>query len=231
MYLCYMKRLIAAIALLAGPVALGQTKHLTVREFLRLSQSDTTSYEVTGIVTKLGSSARGSFHMKDRTGTLYVYGILDPANRSKTFRQMDIVQGDTVTVVGRFSIYNGSTKEMKDGRLIRKADGPDHNLTLKDRLQQKPSFKGKQGDEAIAAFKEWAESKIVPPADGARGKVQVRFVVGRNGGVQEVQIARGASPSLNEEALRVVRSSPKWKPSKISGDAIRTTCLVTIEFN
>lgn len=223
-------RILPLLCLLVGHVAMGQPKQLTVKEFLKLSTKDTTSYVVRGVVTKIGGSSRGSFYLKDRTGTLYVYGILDPVNRSRTFRQMDIVQGDTVTVVGRFSVYNGSTREMKDGRLMRKADGPDHNLTLKDRLQQKPSFKGKQGDEALTAFKEWAESQTVAPADGAKGKVQVRFVIGRNGGVQEVQIARGAAPSLNEEALRVVKSSPKWKPAKISGDAIRTTCLVTIEF-
>lgn len=224
-----MKRIVALL-LLAGPVLMAQPRQLTVKQFLRLSQNDTTSYIVSGVVTKIGGSARGSFYLKDRTGKLYVYGIQDPADRKRTFRQMDIVQGDTVTVLGRFSIYNGSTKEMKDGRLLRKADGPDHNLALKDRLEQKPSFKGKEGDEAIAAFREWCQARIVPPADGVRGRVQVKFVVGRNGGVQEVQINRGAAPSLNEEALRVVRSSPKWKPAKISGSAIRTNCCVTLEF-
>ena len=54
--------------------------------------------------------------------------------------------------------------------------------------------------------------------------------MGRNGRVQEVQIERSAAPSLNEEALRVVRSSPKWKPAKSDGTALRTNCSVAIDF-
>ncbi|MCR5561379.1 MAG: energy transducer TonB [Bacteroidales bacterium] len=225
-----MKRFFALLLLLAGPAALAQPKHLTVKEFLRLSQKDTTSYAVSGVVTRTGSSARGSFYIKDRTGTLYVYGIKDPADPARSFRDMDIVQGDTVTVLGRFTIYNETTKEMKDGRLLSKSDGPDHDKPLKDRLERKPSFKGKSGDEGLDAFRQWVQARIVPPADGAKGKVQVRFVVGRNGGVQEVQIAKGASSSLNEEALRVVKSSPKWKPAVMDGNPIRTNCYVTVTF-
>lgn len=225
-----MKRFFALLLLLAGPAALAQPKHLTVKEFLRLSQKDTTSYAVSGVVTRTGSSARGSFYIKDRTGTLYVYGIKDPADPARSFRDMDIVQGDTVTVLGRFTIYNETTKEMKDGRLLSKSNGPDHDKPLKDRLERKPSFKGKSGDEGLDAFRQWVQARIVPPTDGAKGKVQVRFVVGRNGGVQEVQIAKGASPSLNEEALRVVKSSPKWKPAVMDGNPIRTNCYVTVTF-
>ena len=220
--------ILAAAALLAGYSASAR-ETIPIKKFLRLSKSDTTSYAVKGVVTKLGSSSRGSFHLRDGSGTLYVYGILDPSDPGKSFRQMDIVQGDTVTVLGRFDVYNG-TKEMKDGRLLSKADGPDHHLSLKDRLEQKPSFKGKEGEEAIAAFRQWCQSRIQLPPNGDRGRVQVKFVVGRNGKVQEVQIEKGATPALNEEAMRVVRSSPKWKPSRISGDAIRTICRVTLLF-
>ena len=224
-----MKRLLLLIGLL-GPVALAQPKHLTVKEFLKLSTKDTTSYVVTGVVTKTGSSARGSFYIKDRNGKLYVYGIKDPTDATRTFRQMDIVQGDTVSVLGRFTIYNGSTKEMKDGRLLSKSNGPDHDKPLADRLERKEVFQGKEGEEAIAAFKQWVQARVKAPADGATGKVQVGFVVGRNGGVQEVQILKSTIPSMNEEVMQVVKSSPKWKPAKISGSEIRTNVRVTIVF-
>ena len=224
-----MKRLLLLIGLL-GPVALAQPKHLTVKEFLKLSTKDTTSYVVTGVVTKTGSSARGSFYIKDRTGKLYVYGIKDPTDATRTFKQMDIVQGDTVSVLGRFTIYNETTKEMKDGRLLSKSNGPDHDKPLSDRLERKEVFQGKEGEEAIAAFKQWVQARVKAPADGASGKVQVGFVVGRNGGVQEVQILKSTIPSMNEEVMRVVKSSPKWKPAKISGSEIRTNVRITIEF-
>lgn len=214
--------------MLIGPVALAQPKELTVKEFLKLSTKDTTSYVVSGVVTKTGSSSRGSFYLKDRTGTLYVYGIKDPADASRSFRQMDIVPGDTVSVLGRFTIYNETTKEMKDGRLLSKANGPDHDKPFAERIDKPMSFKGKAGNEAIDAFREWVEAQVVAP-EGVSGKIQVGFVVGRNGGVQEVQILRSSVPSLNEQVMNIVKSSPKWKPSKLDGSPLRTNVRVTVE--
>jgi hypothetical protein len=216
------------LLLLLGPVASAQPKHLTVKEFLKLSTKDTTSYVVSGVVTKTGSSSRGSFYLKDRTGTLYVYGIVDPTDPTRGFRAMDIVQGDTVSVLGRFTIYNETTKEMKDGRLLSKANGPDHDKPFAERIDKPMSFKGKAGNEAIDAFREWVEAQVVAP-EGVSGKIQVGFVVGRNGGVQEVQILRSNVPSLNEQVMNIVKSSPKWKPSKLDGSPLRTNVRVTVE--
>lgn len=216
------------LLLLLGPVALAQPKHLTVKEFLKLSTKDTTSYVVHGVVTKTGSSSRGSFYLQDRTGTLYVYGIKDPADASRSFRQMDIVPGDTVAVLGRFTIYNETTKEMKDGRLISKSNGPDHDKPFAERIDKPMSFKGKAGNDAIDAFREWVEAQVVAP-EGVSGKIQVGFVVGRNGGVQEVQILRSNVPSLNEQVMNIVKSSPKWKPAKMDGSPLRTNVRITVE--
>lgn len=225
-----MKRLLALLLLL-GPLAWAQPRQLSVKEFLKISPSDTASYLVKGTVSKIRSSASGSFYLQDKTGTLLVYGLQDPANPGRSFSQMDIVQGDTLTVLGRFLLYAGSTKEMKDGRLLRKADGPDHNLSFQERLDRKPTFKGKAGDEAEAAFTAWAQQRLQAPADGAKGPVKLRFVVGRNGGVQEVQVVNHPAPSLAQEALRVVKSSPKWKPAVMDGTPVRSTFFITLQFD
>ena len=223
-------RLSLLLLLCAAPLALAQPRSLTVKEFLRLSPADTASYQVKGVVAKVRSATSGSFYLEDRTGTLLVYGLQDPRDPKRSFSQMDIVKGDTLTVVGRFTLYGGSTKEMKDGRLIAKADGPDHNLSFMDRLERKPSFKGKEGAEAQAAFSAWVQEHLGVPADKARGTVQVRFVVGRNGGVQEVQAVSGGTPAMRAEAERVVKSAPKWKPAKADGTEIRTTQTLSVVF-
>ena len=120
---------------------------------------------------------------------------------------------------------------MKDGRLLSKANGPDHDKPLADRLERKMIFQGKEGDEAVAAFRDWVQARVKAPADGATGIVRVGFVVGRNGGVQEVQILKSTIPSMNEEVMNVVKSSPKWKPAKMSGSEIRTNVRITVTFN
>ena len=222
-------RLLLLALLAAAPLAQAQPRQISVKEFLKLSQSDTTSYLVKGIVSKIRSSTSGSFYLQDETGTLLVYGIQDPKAPGRSFKQLDIVQGDSLTVLGRFTLYGGTTKEMKDGRLIGKKNGPEHDLSFYDRLERKPGFKGKEGKEADDAFREWVQQRI--RKTGVKGRVQISFVVGRNGGVQEVQVVKGDVPALREEALRVVKSAPKWKPAKADGTEIRTPHQITVVFD
>ena len=222
-----MRKFLFLLTLLFPAVAGAQTE-LSVKEFLALSKSDTTAYLVKGVVSKVRSATSGSFYLTDPTGTLLVYGITSPSDPSQTFTQLDIKKGDTLTVRGRFTIYGGTTLEMKDGRLMAKSNGPDHDKSFLELLEKKPSFKGKEGKEGEEAFRQWVQAHIKPC--GERGTVRVRYVIGRKGAVQEVQIVRGASPALNEEALRVVRSSPKWKPAKIDGQPVRITYYVDVFF-
>ena len=223
-----MKKLLFLLAFVPA-LCFGQTP-LSVKEFLKLSPADTTSYLVSGTVSKVRSATSGSFYLQDATGTLLVYGLKDPAHPERSFQQMDIVKGDTLSVLGRFTVYGGSTLEMKDGRLIRKADGPEHSLSLYDRLEQKPSFKGKKGEEALAAFSQWVQSHLKKGSKDEPASVSVRFVVGRNGGVQEVQALRGGTPAQQQEAIRTVSSAPKWKPAKVDGAPVRWPFTITVEF-
>ena len=224
-----MKKLLLLLALVPS-LCLAQTRQLSVKEFLKLQVSDTTSYLVQGVVAKVRSTTSGSFYLQDPTGTLLVYGLQDPAQPGKSFSQLDIVKGDTLTVQGRFTIYGGSTLEMKDGRLVRKANGPDHNLSFYDRLERKPSFKGKEGADGLEAFKAWVQKNLKKAADGATGTVEVRFVVGRNGGIQEVQAIKGGTPAMRAEAVRVVQSAPKWKPAISDGSPVRMPYTLEVHF-
>ena len=224
-----MKKLLLLLALVPA-VCLAQPRQLSVKEFLKLQASDTTSYLVQGVVSKVRSTTSGSFYLQDPTGTLLVYGLQDPAQPGKNFSQLDIVKGDTLTVLGRFTIYGGSTLEMKDGRLVRKADGPDHHLSFYDRLERKPAFKGKEGADGLEAFKAWVQKNLKKPADGATGTVEVRFVVGRNGGIQEVQAIKGGTPAMRAEAVRVVQSAPKWKPALSDGSPVRMPYTLEVRF-
>lgn len=222
-----MKRILTLLFLLSSLGAAAQ-QQLTVKEFLKLSSKDTTAYLVKGTVSKVRSASSGSFWLQDATGTLLVYGIMDPAAPTRTFTQMDIRKGDTLSVLGRFTVYNGSTLEMKDGKLLRKADGPDHNRSFLESLDRQPSFKGREGKAGAEYFRQWVQARIQPC--GETGTVTLRYVVGRKGAVQEVQVVKGHSQALNEEALRVVRSAPKWKPARLDGDPVRVTFFINVEF-
>jgi protein TonB len=63
-----------------------------------------------------------------------------------------------------------------------------------------------------------------------QGKVIVQFVVDENGQVTVAKIMRGIGGGCNEEALRVVRSMPKWKPGKQNGRAVKVYFTLPIHF-
>ena len=93
-----------------------------------------------------------------------------------------------------------------------------------------PSFQG--GD--INAFAQWCGKHIVYPAaaadNGSQGKVIVQFVVERDGSISHVTILRGVDKFLDEEAMRVVKSSPKWSPGANRGKPVRVYVQVPINF-
>ncbi len=226
-----MKKVLAIIlAAVIGLSLSAQPKRLTVKEFLKVSSGDTTSYLVSGVVSKIRSSSSGSFYLTDRTGTMLVYGIMDPSEPRASFKQLDIMKGDTLTVQGRFLLYAGQTKEMKDALLLSKADGPEHGKTFLERLDKMPSFQGKKGYDAEKAFEQWVQSRVKKPADGSTGKVAVGYAIGKNGKVQEVQVLSGNNPALCDEVVRVVKSAPKWKPAVYDGKPVRLTSQVQIVF-
>lgn len=70
----------------------------------------------------------------------------------------------------------------------------------------------------------------VAQENGVQGRVYVTFVVDKNGEVANARIARGVDPSLDQEALRVVNSLPKWIPGKQRGQAVNVSYTVPINF-
>ena len=53
--------------------------------------------------------------------------------------------------------------------------------------------------------------------DDAQGRVLVGFIVNRDGSVDDVKVVKSVHPALDEEAVRVVKAMPKWKPGKKGG--------------
>lgn len=63
-----------------------------------------------------------------------------------------------------------------------------------------------------------------------KGKVFVRFVVNKKGNIENTSIARGVHPLLDEEAIRVVKNLPKWKPGRQRGKPANVWYTVPINF-
>ncbi|MGB0175696.1 MAG: energy transducer TonB, partial [Owenweeksia sp.] len=64
---------------------------------------------------------------------------------------------------------------------------------------------------------------------GIQGRVYVDFVIERNGSISNVTVVRGVDPLLDDEAVRVIKSLPKFQPAKQRGKPVRMR--FTMPFN
>ena len=81
----------------------------TIDNILAAADGDT-QYRTTGYITKDKGSDYGNIYIKDATGEIYVYGVLDSKGQSKQWKTMGISEGDIVTVVGPKTSYNGTAQ-------------------------------------------------------------------------------------------------------------------------
>lgn len=65
---------------------------------------------------------------------------------------------------------------------------------------------------------------------GIQGRVLVDFVIDAKGKVTDVKVVKGVDPLLDEEALRVIKSSPDWKPARMNGEKVKCEMSLYVEF-
>ncbi len=65
---------------------------------------------------------------------------------------------------------------------------------------------------------------------GIKGRVILQFIVNTDGSLSDFKIIRGVDPQLDAEALRVVKSMPKWTPGKDKGKVVPVYYTVPISF-
>jgi len=96
-------------------------------------------------------------------------------------------------------------------------------------VEEMPAFPG--GEKALL---EYVAKNIKYPQiareTGIQGRVFVGFVVEPDGSVSNVKILRGIGGGCDEEAMRVIKSLPKWKPGKQRGKAVRVSYQIPVVF-
>jgi|GEM_PF-48943 len=96
-------------------------------------------------------------------------------------------------------------------------------------VENMPEFPG--GQKKL--FEYLGKNIKFPPAakaNGISGKVYVNFTVGKDGKISDVKVLRGVHDLLDKEAVRVVKSFPKWKPGKQRGKAVKVSYNLPINF-
>ena len=96
-------------------------------------------------------------------------------------------------------------------------------------VEELPDFPG-----GMVEFMKWLTKNLKYPViakqQNIQGKVTVSFIVNKDGTTADAKIVKGVNPYLDNEALRVVRMMPKWKPGTQKGKACRTLICIPVVF-
>ena len=140
----------------------------------------------------------------------------------------------TKTAIGTFDVKgnddaNGEILKAKE--VIAEPEPPKHEEENKvfDIVEQQPLFPG--GPAALMKYlSENTKYPVVAQENGVQGRVTVQFVVEKDGSISDVHVLRGVDPSLDREAVRVVKSMPRWTPGKQNGINVRVNYRVPVLF-
>ena len=96
-------------------------------------------------------------------------------------------------------------------------------------VEKMPSFPG--GDAELFKFlSNNIKYPVIAQENGIQGRVICQFVVNRDGSIVDVEVVRSVDPSLDREAIRVIKSMPKWNPGMQRGKPVRVKYTLPVNF-
>ena len=103
------------------------------------------------------------------------------------------------------------------------------NDKVLEKAEVMPQFPG--GDQAMMKF---VSENVQYPEEAKEkeisGRVMVGFIVEKDGSISDVKVVKGIGGGCDEEAVRVVKAMPKWKPGKEKGKPVRVSYIMPIFF-
>lgn len=121
------------------------------------------------------------------------------------------------------------TDAIKKNKVVVASKENSTNSKVFEMVEVPPVFQG--GDNALMKF---ISKNVKYPADAIekniQGKVIIQFIVDETGKIIEPKIVKGVLPSIDAEALRVVKSMPNWTPGKEKGKNVKCKFFIPINF-
>ena len=138
----------------------------------------------------------------------------------------------TNTAIGTFDVKGNDEAEgevLKAKEVVVDEKPKEEETKVFDVVEQMPSFPG--GDaELMKYLSSHIKYPVVAEENGIQGRVIATFVVERDGSISDVKVIKSVDPSLDKEAIRVLKSMPKWIPGRQNGSAVRVKYTVPVTF-
>lgn len=154
-------------------------------------------------------------------------------NETEMANMSDVAKGSEA--IGVFNIKDGST----DKDAIRKeietimgegtGDGKQKEPEIFISAQNMPQFPGGENEMYKFIYNN-IKYPVVDQEMGIQGRVTVRFVVSKTGTITNLELIKGISPTCDKEAMRVIKSMPKWIPGRNNGEPVQVYYTMPIVF-
>ena len=159
------------------------------------------------------------------------YEMEDDAPEMQTKTQDEVAQSDIA--IGAIDYDKGSDEAEHvlkvNEKVVDEVPPKVEETKVFDVVEQMPQFKG--GDAALMDYlNKNIKYPVIAEENGIQGRVVTTFVVERDGSITDVKVIKSVDPSLDKEAVRVVKAMPKWNPGKQNGSAVRVKFTLPVTF-
>ena len=159
------------------------------------------------------------------------YEMEDDAPDQVTKTQDEVAQSDVA--IGAIDYDQGSDEAEHvlkvNEKVVDEVPPAVEETKVFDVVEQMPQYKG--GDQALMDYlNKSIKYPVIAEENGIQGRVVCTFVVERDGSITDVKVVRSVDPSLDKEAVRVLKAMPKWIPGKQNGSAVRVKFTLPVTF-
>ncbi len=142
-------------------------------------------------------------------------------------KQLNKLAKTTALVIALLQCFNGICQTANDSTST--TANQEENWEMITIPEIPPKFPG--GEKKLRKF---IDKNLQYPEDAKEqkleGKVCVSFIVKEDGLIEDVKIVRSVAPALDDEAIRLVNSFPKWEPAKQHGKPVQCWFTIPLEF-
>ena len=156
------------------------------------------------------------------------------------YRDKELIREDNYEILAKDDFGNWTavnvSRDFSDGSksertcIIRKIEYYPETIMPYALVEEKPSFAG----GGIDRFAEWVKESIVYPESEkwkkTSGRVVLKFTIGTDGSLYNLSVLRGLAPKFDNEALKIVSSSPLWTPGKNHGQEVAVDITFPVVF-
>ena len=159
-----------------------------------------------------------------------LYCLTPPPEAPKVEEVLQIVENDAKVeeTAIQASEETGQAVEVKYVPVEVEEEEPEEQQIFQV-VEEMPEFPGGMA-ECLKFLGKNIKYPTISQENGVQGKVIVQFVVNKDGSIVDPVVVRSVDPYLDKEALRVIKTMPKWKPGKQRGKAVRVKYTVPVTF-